>query len=35
VGDIISGVVFRPFWPRLPGPGRQPLEREFFDSSFY
>jgi len=23
VGDIVSGVGFRPFWPRLPGPGCQ------------
>jgi len=29
VGDIISGVIFRPFWPRLPGPGRQLLEGIF------
>jgi len=25
VSDIISGGLFRPPWPTLPGPGRQPL----------
>jgi len=24
VGDIINGIGFRPFWPRLSGPGIQP-----------
>jgi len=26
VGDFISGVGFKPFWPRLPGPGPQPQD---------
>jgi len=26
VGDVVSGVHFRPFWLRLPGPGFQPQE---------
>ena len=25
VSDVISGELFRPPWPTLPGPGRQPL----------
>jgi len=33
-GDIKSGVIFRPFWPRLPVPGPRPLHG-IFDSSFY
>jgi len=34
VGDVISGIDFRPFQLRLLGPGHQPLE-EIFDTSFY
>jgi len=34
VGDIMSGVGFRPFWFRLPGLGTN-CKREFCDSSFY
>jgi len=26
VSDVISGVGFRPFWLRLPGPGPKPLD---------
>jgi len=33
VGDIISVVGFRPFWPRLPGPGAN-CSREFFTQVF-
>jgi len=29
VGDVVSGVGFRAFWPRFPGPGCYPLEAIF------
>jgi len=35
VGDVKSGIGFKPFWLRLPGPGHQLLWMEFFDSSYY
>jgi len=33
VSDIISGLDFRPFWLKLPGPGPNP-KMEVFQSSF-
>ena len=30
VGDVIIEASFRPFWPRLPGPGHQPLNGNFW-----
>jgi len=30
VGDVISGIGFRPFWLRLPGSGIQPLNRSLW-----
>ena len=32
-GDVISGVIFLPFWLRLPGPGLK-RQMEVFRSSF-
>jgi len=29
VGDILSGLSFRSFWPRLPGLGHQPLDGNY------
>jgi len=34
VGDVASGVGFRPFWLMLPGPGPQQL-KGIFDLCFY
>jgi len=34
VGDVMSGVHFRPFWLGLPCPDPQQLD-DIFDSSFY